>query len=87
MEPIVLVIRRLEWFGHVKSTDETENVRAVVEMKMEGKRPRGRPRLRWEDIVRRDMKPWKIREERATDRERWKGAKTRYLTQADGGER
>ena len=25
-------------------------------MKMEGKRPRGRPKLRWYDIVRRDLK-------------------------------
>ena len=30
VEPIVLVMRRLEWFGHVKRTDETENIRAVV---------------------------------------------------------
>ena len=41
--------RRLEWFGHVKRRDETENSRAVVEMKMDGKRPRGRPKLRWKD--------------------------------------
>ena len=32
--------------GHVKRRDETENIRAVVEIKMEGKRPRGRPKLR-----------------------------------------
>ena len=38
--------RRLEWFGHVKRRDEIENIRAVVEMKMEGKLPRGRPKLR-----------------------------------------
>ncbi len=36
--------RRLEWFGYVKSRGETENIRAVAEMKMEGKRPRGRPK-------------------------------------------
>ena len=52
--------RRLEWFGHVKRRDETENIRAVVETKMEGKRPRGRPKLRWNDNVRRDLKAWKI---------------------------
>ena len=40
---------------------------------MEGKRPRGRPKLRWYDTVRRDLKAWKIKEEWATDRERWKG--------------
>ena len=47
VEPIALVMRRwLEWFGHVKRRYETENIRAVAEMKMDGKRPRGRPKLR-----------------------------------------
>ena len=67
---------------------ETENIRAVAEMKMEGKRPRGRPKLRWKYTVRRDLKAWKIKEEWATDRERWKGlCKTRYPEQGDGGKR
>ena len=61
--------RRLEWFGHVTRRDETVNIRAVSETKMEGKRPRGRRRLRWKDTVRRDIKAWKIREVWATDRE------------------
>ena len=90
VEPIAMVIRRrrLEWVGHAKRRDETENIRAVVEMKMEGKRPRGRPKLRWKDTVRRDLKAWNIREEWATDMERWKGlCKTRYPAQGDSGER
>ena len=35
-EPIAMVMRRrkLDWFGHVKRRDETENIRAVVEMMM-----------------------------------------------------
>ena len=81
VEAIATVMRRrrLEWFGHVKRRGETENIRAVAEMKMEGKRPRGRPKFRWKDTVRRDLTAWKIKEEWATDRERWKGlCKTRY---------
>ena len=36
----------------------------------------------------RDLKAWKIKEEWATDREKWKGlCKTRYPEQGDGGER
>ena len=65
VEQIATVMRRrrLERFGHVKRRGETGNIRAVVEMKME---------LRWKDTVRRDVKAWSIREEWATDRERWK---------------
>ena len=67
--------------------DETENIRAAFEMKMEGKCQRERPWLRWMDAVRRDTKTWKIREEWATGRERWKGlGKTRYPTKGDSGE-
>ena len=81
VESIAMVMRRrrLEWFGHVKRRDETEHIRAVVEMKMEGERSRGRLKLKWNDAVRRNLKAWNIREEWATDRERWKGiCKTRY---------
>ena len=80
--------RRLEWFGHIKRRDDTEQIRAVAEMKMEGKRPRGRPKLWWNDTGRRDLKAWNTEEEWATDRERWKGlCKTRYSEQGDGSER
>ena len=89
VEQIATVMRRrLEWFGHVKRRDETENSRAVVEMKMQGKRPRGRPKLRWKDTVRRDMKAWSIREEWATERERWKSlCKTRYMETSTKGKK
>ena len=68
MDAIATVMRRrrLEWFGHVKRRGGTENIRAVAEMKMEGKRPRGRPKLRWNDTVRRDLKVWNIKEEWTT---------------------
>ena len=62
MEPIAMVMeemRRLEWFGHVKRRDETENIRAVAKIKMEEKRPRGRRELRWKDTGRRDMNAWR----------------------------
>ena len=84
VEAIATVMRRrrLKWVGYVKRRVETENIRAVAEVKMEGKRPRGRPTLRWKDTGRRDMKAWKILEEWATNRERWKGlCKTRYPEQ------
>ena len=64
------------------------HIRAAAEMKMEGKRPRGGPKLRWKDTVRRGAKAWNTEEEWATDRDRWKGiCKTRYPAQGNGGER
>ena len=40
VQPIFMVMRRrLDWFRHVKRSDETENIRAVDEMKMEGSAP------------------------------------------------
>ena len=44
-----MIIKRRKWslFEHMKIKDETENIRAVAEIKMEGQRHRGRPRLRW----------------------------------------
>ena len=90
VQPIVMVTRRrrLEWFGHFKRRDETENIRPVVEMNREGECPTGRPKLRRKNTVRRDLKAWNIRGEWTIDSERWKWlCKTSYPAQGDGGER
>ena len=42
VEPIVMVMGRLEWFGHMKRRHRMENIRAVAETKMEGKLRGGR---------------------------------------------
>ena len=78
-----MVMRRLQWFKPVKRKDETENMRAIVKMKMEGQRPRRRSRLRWKDTARTDQETWKIKEDWATDGEKRKGL---CPTQGDGGE-
>ena len=65
---MVMRRRRLELFGHVRRRDETENIRAVAEIK--GKLPSGRPKLKWKYTVNRDLKVWNIGEEWATDSER-----------------
>ena len=57
------------WAWHLLRRQKRK-IRAVVKMKMEGKHPRGRPKLRRKDSVKRDMKAWKIREKWATDREK-----------------
>ena len=43
----IIKIRRLEWFGHVVRMNETRYVKKIFDGKLEGRRGRGRPRLRW----------------------------------------
>ena len=44
---MVIKIRRLEWLGHVIRMNETRSVKKIFEGKLEGRRSKGRPRLRW----------------------------------------
>jgi hypothetical protein len=48
--------RRLVWAGHVSRMEEEKNVHRVLIGKPEGKRPRGRPRRRWEDRIRMNLR-------------------------------
>ena len=63
---------RLRWYGHMKRMEDNKEVRAVVNMIVPGKRPRGRPRGRWMDGVRRDMQAQRITPEEEQDRTFWK---------------
>jgi hypothetical protein len=68
--------RRMRWAGHVARMGEERKVYKVLVGKPEGKRPLGRPRRRWEDGTRMDLREidlggvdW-IR--LAQDRDRWR---------------
>ena len=52
----VIKIRRLEWLGHVIKMNETRSVKKIFEGKLEGRRGRGRPRLRWINDVKDDLR-------------------------------
>ena len=43
---------RMRWHGHVVRMEEANPVKKVMNMEIEGTRPRGRPRKRWKDNVR-----------------------------------
>jgi len=73
---IVRVVKsRMRWAGHVARMGEGRGVHRVLVGKPEGKRPLGRPRLRWEDNIKMDL--WEVGGggdwmELAQDRDRWR---------------
>jgi hypothetical protein len=48
--------RRMRWAGHVAHMGEDRNVYGVLVGRPEGKRSLGRPRRRWEDGIRMDLR-------------------------------
>jgi len=52
----VVKSRRMRWAGHVACIGEGRGVHRVLVGKPEGKRPLGRPRRRWEDNIKMDLR-------------------------------
>jgi len=70
-----IIQHRLRWFGHVQRRPmEAPIRRGVLNQSENTKRGRGRPRLTWEEAVKRDLKDWNIPREVALDRNTWKKA-------------
>ncbi|GJS97370.1 ataxia telangiectasia mutated family protein [Tanacetum coccineum] len=59
---------RLRLFGHVKRRPQTASVRRVEALFVDGLRRRGRPKLRWEDRLKQDMKELLLSEDMTSDR-------------------
>jgi hypothetical protein len=68
--------RRMRWSGHVARMGKDRNVYRALMGKPEGKRPLGRPRRRWEDGIRMDLREigWESVDwiQLAQDRDRWR---------------
>jgi hypothetical protein len=41
----------LRWFGHEMRREETKAVRVVMNMNVEGRRGKGKPKKRWLDTI------------------------------------
>ena len=48
----------LKWVGHVESTGDEKLAEISDAQKVEGKRKRAKPRMRWEDGVKRYLEKW-----------------------------
>jgi hypothetical protein len=52
----VIKSRRMTWPGHLALTGEGRGVYRILVGRPEGKRPLGRPRRRWEDNIKMDLR-------------------------------
>jgi hypothetical protein len=76
-------INRLRWAGHVIRLEEQNPARRVLVAVVEGRRQRGRPKLRWEDGVKEDARKLGERNWRnvARKRDSWRKLQKKALAQ------
>ena len=68
--------RQLSWFGHLNRMPETSIVKRIHKWKPFTGRPAGRPKSRWDDDVRKDLKKMKLVKwaEQVQDHSKWKAS-------------
>jgi hypothetical protein len=67
--------QRFSWFGHINRMHETSTVKKIHKWESFTERPVGKPKSRWEDDVRNDLKKMKLIKwtEQVQDLLKWKG--------------
>lgn len=64
--------RRLRWFGHVYRADDDAVAKSGMQTEAPGRRPAGRPKLRYQDTLNRDMEATSLRPSLARNRQFWR---------------
>jgi hypothetical protein len=71
----VIKARRMRWAGHVACRREVRDAYTILVGRPEGRRPLGRPRRRWEDNIKMDLRKTGFGDvdwiHWAQDRDRW----------------
>ena len=63
---------RVRWYEHVMRRDQEYVGRKMMEMELPGKRKRGRPKKRFLDVVKEDIKEVGVKEMDIEDRKMWR---------------
>ncbi|ROL52856.1 hypothetical protein DPX16_8419 [Anabarilius grahami] len=63
---------RLQWYGHVVRSAEDSVAKTATRIDPVGHRPRGRPKKRWMDRIKEDLKIVNASPEDALDRPKWR---------------
>ncbi len=63
---------RLRWHGHVMCSDEDSVARTAFLLDPGVRRPRGRPKKRWMDSVKEDMRAVNLNPEDVMNQAKWK---------------
>ena len=74
--------RRLRWWGHIERREESNCLKKCQNIEVSGKRPPGRLKKSWREVVKRDLKDWGLKEGWAMDRCQWR----RMLRRQNGSE-
>ena len=63
---------RLRWYGHVLRRDEECVERRMMDMEVQGRRGRGRPKTRWKDCIAADVREKQLDLGRVHNRNDWR---------------
>ena len=65
--------QRIKWLGHIQRMNQARPTRKLLVWKTMGTRPVGRPRRRWQDVMK-DLKKLKVKywKETVRDRRTWR---------------
>ena len=68
----VMQRNRLRWFGHVERREELCWIKRIETLQVDGDGVKGRPRERWREVLKEDMRKKGLCREDAWDRSRWR---------------
>ena len=66
----VLREKRLRWYGHVMRSEG--GLKTTYDLKVTGRRGRGRPKMSWPQLLKNDCSSWGISQSDPKDRKTWR---------------